>query len=155
MIPASSRACQLTSSIMRCCGSSSCASTGEIRKNESSNLSMSSTKAPKRQLSFSMRRSPNSCPQRPASENRAPFRSRRCRRFQAAARRPRYRLHREIGRPFPRSQLVRKVISTCSVRLDYDLKARICQRLFTGGALSKGSPDYGITDGTEQCGSAT
>ena len=64
-IPASSRACQLTSSIMRCCGSSSSASTGEIRKKASSNWSISSTKAPKRQPSLRTGPSPKIWPQRP------------------------------------------------------------------------------------------
>ena len=46
-IPASSRASQLVSSIIRCCGSIMRASMGEMRKNLESNHSMSSTNAPR------------------------------------------------------------------------------------------------------------
>ena len=46
-IPASSRACQLVSSSIRCCGSSSSASTGAMPKNAASKRSRSETKPPR------------------------------------------------------------------------------------------------------------
>ncbi len=59
---ASSRACQVVSSIMRCWGSSIWASIGEMRKNSASNWSKSSMNAPKRRASC---RSPDSGKSRP------------------------------------------------------------------------------------------
>ena len=47
-MPASSRACQVVSSSIRCCGSIMRASMGDMRKKELSNRSMPSTKPPRR-----------------------------------------------------------------------------------------------------------
>ena len=71
-MPASSSACQLVSSIMRCCGSRSWASTGEIRKKAASKRSMSSTNAPKRHAAPRAASSGNISPRRPAPEPGSP-----------------------------------------------------------------------------------